>query len=83
MPFMEYKCSNGHVTERFFKNIRTAEECHYIECEQCGQRADKIFSVPLGFGLYGDPAGYEKPSVTKRFSTKTVSKKEGNSAAIG
>lgn len=76
MPFLEYECALGHVTEQFFKTISEGENTPYIQCPECFHKADKIFSVPLGFGLYGP--GFYKPSATKRESYKTVSKKHGN-----
>jgi hypothetical protein len=83
MPLLEFKCSNEHVTEEFFKTISAGERAEWVVCPQCGERSSKIFSTPLGFGLYGDPAGYDKPSATKRHSTKTVSKLSGNDSAVG
>ena len=67
---MEYQCENGHVSERFFRSISAAAEVQAVQCDECGMNADKIISAPLGFALYGNPAGFDKPSPTKRFSTK-------------
>jgi hypothetical protein len=39
--------------------------------------------VPLPAMFYGNPEGYFKPSATKRYNTKVVSQKEGNSSAAG
>jgi hypothetical protein len=83
VPYLEFECPNGHVTEKFFKLISEGEAVTDIHCETCYQRATKIISRPLGFGLYGDPAGYDKPSATKRFNTKVVSQKEGNAKSVG
>ncbi len=81
MPFHEFKCPEGHVTEKFFKSFSAAEGVETIDCTVCSASANRIVSAPLGFGFYGDPAGYHKPSALKRFNTKTASKKVGNSYA--
>jgi hypothetical protein len=112
MPFLEFECPLGHVTEKFFKSISKGESVKRVLCEDCyvwkhGEKPEygavaldmvdgdpneypwnetwavKVMSRPLGFGLYGDPAGYDKPSATKRFNTKTVSRKEGNASSVG
>lgn len=89
MPTLEYRCQLGHVTEKFFKSISEGEKAAVVVCAECSLRpgsaefADKIFSVPMEAMLYGDPAGYGKPSATKRHSTKTVSAKTGNQSATG
>lgn len=79
---MEYRCADGHVTERFFTSISAAAAVPVVQCVQCQQPASKIFSAPLGFGLYGNPVGYDKPSATKRHSTKLVTA-TGNKNAVG
>jgi hypothetical protein len=94
MPFHVYECSAGHRTERFFKTISEGELYDMIICDACGDEslpgggkkyvlAKKVPSAPLGFGLYGSPEGYDKPSPTKRYSTKLVSRKEGNASSAG
>lgn len=86
MPFLEFECPNGHVTEHFYKTISAGASMDYVICMECGINnnvmAKKTPSRPLGFGLYGDPAGYDKPSTTRRYSTKT-SEKHGNSNSAG
>ena len=79
MPFLEYRCDDGHLQEIFFKSIKEGEHTPSIMCDVvgCNKVANKIFSVPIGFGLYG--SGFYKGSATKRESTKTVSIKHGNS----
>lgn len=81
MPFHEYQCEAGHVTEKFFKSFAAAEGVEEIDCTVCSAKAKRIISQILGFALYGDPAGYHKPSPTKRHSTKLVSSKIGNKYA--
>lgn len=86
MPFYEYLCDNGmnqHVITKFFKTFSEAEP--FIDEIQCGGHCIFAKRIPsLGsFALYGDPEGYHKPSPTKRFTTKTVSQKEGNKNSIG
>jgi hypothetical protein len=80
---MEYECSSGHVTERFFKSFRESDAAKEVTCEVCGEPARKIPSRILGWALYGNPDGWTNPSKTKRWSYKTVSQVEGNSSAAG
>lgn len=82
MPILEYECSNGHVSETFFKSISEGEHTPTTVCPLCGLISSKIFSAPLGFGLYGNPEGYSKPSTSRRFNTKTVSQKMGNASSV-
>lgn len=81
MPFHEFKCPGGHLTEKFFKSFSSAEGVESVDCTVCSQAAKRIVSAPLGFGFYGDPGGYYKPSSLKRFTTKTVTRKYGNDNA--
>ncbi len=85
MPILEYECPNGHRSEVFYKTFSEADEYETVVCESCLEEpystictAKLVYSRPLGFGLYGNPAGYDKPSATKRFSNKTISMKDGN-----
>jgi hypothetical protein len=78
----EYRCEDGHVTEQFFRSISAGAGVQSVQCN-CGKIALRIMSVPLGFGLYGNPAGYYKPSPTKRTSNKVVSGLTGNKNAVG
>lgn len=77
MPIIEYKCAEGHVTEVFYRTISAAEGRDQASCGTCLEQAARIISTPLPAHLYGDPAGYHKPSPSKRFSNKLTSK-EGN-----
>jgi hypothetical protein len=79
----EYRCLNGHIFEQFFTSFKQAERfLTSAPCPMCLQVAQRVVSKPLLPHLYGDPAGYGKPSPTKRHSTKLVST-EGNDSAIG
>ena len=51
MPTYEYRCPNGHDTERFFRKISdsTAE----IECPQCGATAERRLSGGAGLLFKG------------------------------
>lgn len=80
MPYLEYKCPNDHVTEKFFTTVSAGAEVDTIPCPECGGDADKIFSVPMPAHLYGQ--GWHKPSPTKRHSYK-LCKKHGNSTSVG
>jgi putative FmdB family regulatory protein len=91
----EYECTTCKKRfEKFFRSFSEAQPHEKItDCPHCGVKtvdkdgrkinlfepAKRVPSVPLGFALYGDPAGYSKPSTTKRWSTKTYSRKDGNS----
>jgi DNA-directed RNA polymerase subunit RPC12/RpoP len=59
------------------------ESGKYIRCPQCEEMALMQMSVPFPGHFYGNPEGYQKPSPTKRHSTKLVSAKEGNRNSIG
>lgn len=95
MPIFEYKCSEGHVFEFFFKTFKESEGINRIACHEClllrrGEPrriiriAERVeFSTPSEAMFYGNPEGYAKPSATKRHSTKLVSSLEGNSSAVG
>lgn len=81
----EYYCDDCKVTfEKFFSGFAAAEKfIEAAECTVCKQLSNRVMSAPLGFGLYGNPEGYDKPSPTKRFNTKTVSQITGNKNAVG
>lgn len=83
MPILEYQCSEGHITEKLFLTFAAAEGQDCVECEECGQEADMVPSVPFPAMFFGSPDGYHKPSPRKRYSTKLVSQKDGNKHAIG
>ena len=78
MPIHEYQCQAGHTTEKFFKTFGDAENTDPIRCTVCGESAERTISAPLQAHLYGDTAGYYKPSPTKRTSYKTMHGKYGN-----
>lgn len=86
MPTYEYCCSNSvnsHIISKFFPTFKEAEPfMDEIHCDGHCCFAPRIMS-PGFFALYGDPAGYHNPSPTKRFTTKTVSQKEGNQHSWG
>jgi hypothetical protein len=79
----EYRCPEGHLTEKFFHTISEGAASDILVCPICEGTAVKIISAPLGFGLYGDPVGYDKPTTTKRWSTKTFFKDKGNEGFRG
>lgn len=79
----EYRCANHHEFELFFKSFSAAEP-HEKETKcDCGEVAKRVPSLSLEAHLYGNPSGYSKPSPTKRYSTKLVSKLTGNKSAVG
>ena len=82
MPFYEYLCEaeiESHVVEKFFKTFSAAaSEEHESLCPDHGCIARRIMSAPLQAHLYGNPAGFNRPSPAKRFTYKTVSQKDGN-----
>lgn len=73
----EYTCQQGHVFERYRVPVKEIEEGQAVFCPECGSSSFPNVTVPVGFGLYGNAAGYYKPSATKRHSTKLVNK-DGN-----
>jgi hypothetical protein len=83
----EYRCpfsARKETFEKFFKSFSEAEKyAEFAPCPVCEAESPRVMSATLGFGLYGAPDGYYKPSPTKRFNTKLVSSIEGNSSAIG
>ncbi len=86
MPYYEYNCENGvnqHTIVKFFKTFEEAEPfIDEIKCDGHGCFCPRIPSLG-SFALYGNPDGYSKPSPSKRFTTKTVSQKDGNKHSIG
>jgi len=83
MPIYEYTCPNKHKTQAFFLTFGKAKEHEdSIACTVCGANAARDVSVPLPAHLYGNPAGYHKPSPTKRHSYKT-SMSNGNASSAG
>ena len=79
----EYRCPEGHEFEIFFRSFSEAEPHESSAMCQCGEEAQRIPSTPLEAHLYGNPAGYSKPSPTKRHSTKLVSALTGNKSSVG
>lgn len=71
MPTYEYKCpgiypGTEHTFSWFFKSLLAANVyLEYMPCMEHDQIAERIWSKILGFGLYGKPDGYYKPSLTK------------------
>jgi hypothetical protein len=82
VPYLEYRCQEGHTTEKFFRSITEGEASPSIQCLACRKPALKIFSIPLPAHFYGNPEGYDKPSPAKRFSTKLAAQ-SGNSGSMG
>ncbi len=72
-----FECYSGHVTERFGVPVREIEEAQAFTCPECGQPSFPAVVLNQGFALYGDPAGFTKPSATKRHSYKKISKGPG------
>jgi predicted nucleic acid-binding Zn ribbon protein len=60
MPLLEFKCEQGHLTERLVLSITAAELVTWVICETCGRVADSILSRPSPPKLIG--AGFYKPS---------------------
>ena len=42
MPIYEYKCPNGHLTEKL-ESINSDNKT--TECKKCGEKADKVYST--------------------------------------
>lgn len=65
MPFYEYQCGEGHISERFAVYARRPKT---VTCDRCGSRARPIISAPHvepdGVHSYmpnlGDPARFER-----------------------
>ena len=72
MPLYEYLCSGGHITEGF----APVEHCSLdTVCSLCGERAQRILSVPNitgatksgnGFERLWVPFGHEKFTSTRQ-----------------
>lgn len=82
MPFHEFACKNEHVTTKLFLSFASAEGVEEIPCEECGEPANRVMSVPFPAHLYGNPDGFYKPSPTKRYSYKLATEK-GNADSAG
>ena len=83
MPTYTFRCPNQHTFDIFFKTFSAALPRENDALCDCGETGVRVQEAPLGFGLYGDPAGYANPSPTKRHSTKLVSSKDGNRNSVG
>jgi hypothetical protein len=68
LPYYEYQCGEGHVTERLFKTFQAAEGIDWVVCATCAGTADRVLSVPFPAHFHGNPDGFYKPSPQKRFS---------------
>lgn len=42
MPIYEYRCPNGHLTEKL-ESINSDNKT--TECKKCGEKADKVYST--------------------------------------
>lgn len=83
MPYYEYQCPEGHVITEFFRSFSLASSYeNSLPCPEHGCASPRVPSTPLPAHLYGNPNGYHNPSPTKRFNTKTVSQKDGNTFSI-
>lgn len=83
MPIYEYDCPAGHRLEKFFTTFSEAEKHEdKTKCAEHNRTARRVQSVPLPGHFYGDPAGYDRPSPTKRYSTKLATQK-GNEHSAG
>jgi len=65
MPLHEFKCPCGHVTEDLFK---VNEKPDFIPCEECGEQADSILSMPAWMppqfkGVQGNHGRYNIPAL--------------------
>jgi len=72
MPFYQYRCPQHHEFEVFYPTFSEASFNESSALCDCGETAQRVPSLPLEAHLYGNPAGYHKPSPTKRHSTKLV-----------
>src|SRR6266404_9181223 len=89
-PIHEFKCPEGHVTEKVFLSFKDAEKAKKIICPTCHTRALNEpcyweyyairvdFSVPFPAHLLGNPEGWYRPSPQKRHSTKLINRETGN-----
>jgi hypothetical protein len=77
MPIREFKCPNGHITERLFLTFKDDEISEDLErqgiriqlCHTCAQTATRVeWSVPQPALLYGE--GFYKPAASGRPSTR-------------
>lgn len=60
MPFYEFKCQNGHVTEQIRKYTETT-----IVCPECNAPANRLF--PGKFVAHGLPNGHiAAPNTARR-----------------
>lgn len=60
MPLFEYKCPNGHVTEKLFLGEPDVDE---IACKECGKTAQRVDISRTSFRLMpGGAGGFHAPS---------------------
>ncbi len=73
MPFFDYQCEDGHVTEEFFSTITKGEEAEGKPgvCAACGKPTQRVVSSGVAVHFLGNPAGWSKPSPSQRHSYKT------------
>ena len=84
MPTYEYRCSEGHETERFVRKISDATS--EIECPVCGKKA--IRQVSGGAGLVFKGSGfyltdYGKNAHRRSGSEAKSGEKSGESSSAG
>ena len=78
MPIHNFKCVEGHTTEKIFLTFGAAENVITIPCSTCHGTATRVeWETPLKAHIYG---AY---SVTKRHSYRHVSRKYGNRGMAG
>lgn len=71
MPIHEFKCKQGHVSEKLFLTFAQAEKVNVIICPVCNHAnslARKIISIPGQAILYGD--GFYKPAASGKLATR-------------
>lgn len=76
MPTYEYRCPQGHDTERFFRKI--SDSTSQIECTECGAVAERRMSA--GAGLLFKGSGFY---LTDYGRSGGKAKKDGDSASSG
>jgi putative FmdB family regulatory protein len=79
MPTYEYKCPNGHVTEKFFRKISDAAA--ELPCPVCGAVAERQLSG--GAGLLFKGSGFYITDYGKDGKKKPAAAEKSDAAAGG
>jgi putative FmdB family regulatory protein len=83
MPVIEFYCQSCDRTTDKIIPMRNVAADLTAECSVCGVTIPRIlYSKTLAPHFYGNPVGYDKPSPTKRFSTKLATSR-GNKDSMG